>query len=175
MATNEDVIELEPWDIEGLQEDESWAVQRWIRITLTVLTIPWLAVFAVALVLIDPNVGGEPARMGTHKQLGLTECAFKEITCVPCPSCGMTTSFAFLVRGDVWHSMLANFAGTALAIFGLFFIPWALASAFLGRFVFVRRLEVAVFRLAIWFLILLFGRWMFVVIWELLTPPGILD
>ena len=56
-----------------------------------------------------------------------------------------------------------------LATFGLLFIPWALASAFFGRFVFIRRLEIIVFRLAVIFLILLFGRWGIVIIWELLS------
>ena len=65
--------------------------------------------------------------------------------------------------------MQANFAGTALATFGLLFIPWALASAFFGRFVFIRRMEMVVFRLAVIFLILLFGRWGIVVIWDLLS------
>ena len=39
----------------------------------------------------------------------------------------MTTSFTLLVRGDVWNSLQANFAGTVLATLGLVFVPWALA------------------------------------------------
>ena len=59
-------------------------------------------------------------------------------------------------------------AGTALATFGLLFLPWAFASAFFGRFMFIRSLEMVVFRLAIVFLIILFGRWAIVVLMDLM-------
>jgi hypothetical protein len=106
--------------------------------------------------------------MGTHMQLGLPDCNFKVLTGLPCPSCGMTTSFSLVMHADVWNSLKANFAGTALATFGLIFLPWAFASAFLGKFLFVRSLEMVVFRLAIIFLVILFGRWALVLILETL-------
>lgn len=167
MTPEEEVIELELYEEpDEPSMDEPSTIHRWIRVGLIVLAIPWLIVFVIAT-RIDPYQGGEARRMGTHMQLGLPDCNFKEITELPCPSCGMTTSFCLLIRADVWHSMQANFAGTALAVFGLIFIPWALTSAFLGRFVWIRSLEMVVFRLAIVFLVLLFGRWTAVLIWEL--------
>jgi len=87
----------------------------------------------------------------------------------------MTTSFTLLMHADIWHSLQANFAGTALATFGLLFIPWALASAFF-RAVRLhspagdRRLSARVV-----FLFLLFGRWGIVVIWQLVSPPELFD
>ena len=175
MATDENVVELEPCEENEESVDEARPIHRWVRILLPILTIPWFAVFFVAIALLDPYKNDEPLRMGAHKQLGLPECGFKEVANLPCPSCGMTTSFTLLMRADVWHSMQANFAGTALATFGVLFIPWALASAFFGRFVFIRRLEIVIFRLAVVFLILLFGRWGVVIIWELLNPPSVVD
>jgi hypothetical protein len=171
MATENEAVELESYEGEVEDSvDEAGPIHRWIRILLPILTVPWIFVFFVAIVLLNPyEADGESRKMGTHQQLGLPPCTFNEMTGVPCPSCGMTTSFTLLMRGDVWHSMQANFAGTALATFGLLFIPWALASAFFGRFVFIRRLEMVVFRLAVVFLILLFGRWGIVVIWDLLS------
>ncbi len=170
MATENEVIELEPYEDEADDSvDDAGPIHRWIRILLPMLTIPWFLVFFVAIFLINPYPNGEVQRSGVHQQLGLPPCTFKEMFEIPCPSCGMTTSFTLLMRADVWHSMQANFAGTALATFGLLFIPWALASAFFGRFVFIRRLEIVVFRLAVVFLILLFGRWGIVVIWDLLS------
>jgi len=50
----------------------------------------------------------------------------------------------------------------------LLFIPWALLSAFCGRFVMVRSLELVVFRLAIVFLVILFGRWGIVLILQMM-------
>ena len=168
MASDEEIIELEPYEAREDSVDEAKPIHRWIRIILVMLTVPWLMVFFVAIFLIDPYKNGEVAKAGTHQQLGLPECNFKSLAGVPCPSCGMTTSFTLLVRADVWHSMQANVAGTLLAGFGLLFIPWAFASAFCGRFVFIRSLELVVFRLAMIFLVILFGRWAIVLIWELL-------
>ena len=143
--------------------DDDWAparrsVHRWVRFGLVVMVVGWALVFYVAASL-DPYDNGQPRRMETHRQLGLPPCTFKDLTGFPCPSCGMTTSFALLIRGDVWNSMLANFVGTALATFGLVFIPWALTSAAVGRFVLVRSLETLAFWLCMVFLVLLFGRW----------------
>jgi hypothetical protein len=167
MADEEEIIELEPYDYRHDAVDEATPANRWVRVTLLVLTVPWLIVFAIATQL-DPykTEDGQPLRMGTHKQLGLPECNFKLLVGVPCPSCGMTTSFTLLAHGDVWNSLQANFAGTVLAILGLLFVPWALASAFFGRFVFVRSIEMVIFRIAVCFLILLFGRWGIVLIVE---------
>jgi hypothetical protein len=164
MAAEEEAVELEVWQDEEDSIDEPRKLYWWIRILLVALMVPWLAVFAVAT-QISPYEQGQARRMGTHMQLGLPDCSFKEWTGRPCPSCGMTTSFCLLIRGDVWHSLQANFAGTLLATFGLLFLPWAFASAFLGRIVLIRSIELVVFWLAMIFLVLLFGRWIFVLIW----------
>jgi hypothetical protein len=169
MATEEEAVELEPYEADEDSVDEAKPIHRWIRMVLLILTVPWLLVFFVAIQLDPYEKNGAALKLGTHQQLGLPECNFKAIAGVPCPSCGMTTSFTLLMRADVWNSLKANFAGTMLASFGLLFIPWAFASAFFGRFVFIRSLEMVVFRLAIVFLVILFGRWAIVLIWELVN------
>jgi hypothetical protein len=167
MAAEEEIIELEPYDYRHDSVDQATPANRWVRITLLVLTVPWFFVFVVATQLDPYTEDGQPLRMGTHKKLGLPECNFKLLVGVPCPSCGMTTSFTLLAHGDVWNSLQANFAGTVLATLGLLFVPWALASAFFGRFVIIRSVEMVVFRIAVCFLILLFGRWGIILIWDL--------
>ena len=168
MASEDETVELEPCAVDEVPEDDARPIQRWVRAFLLVLTVPWVIVFIVAL-QIYPYEGDQAMRMGSHQQLGLPECNFKTFTKIPCPSCGMTTSFSLLVHADVWNSLQANFAGTFLATFGLLFIPWAFASAFFGRFVFIRSLEMVVFRLALIFLVVLFGRWAVVIVLELLS------
>lgn len=172
MATDDEALDLNARDAEDELEDsvdEARPIRWWARGILIALTAPWIAVFIIGAFL-DPYAGedGEPRRMGTHMQLGLPDCNFKLLTSVPCPSCGMTTSFSYVMHADLWNSLQANFAGTALATFGLLFLPWAFASAFLGRFMFIRSLELVVFRLAIVFLIILFGRWAIVVFMDLM-------
>ena len=97
----------------------------WVRLGLACLVFLPTIVFAVALVL-DPYRDGRVWLEETHTQLGLAPCTFRSLThgC-PCPACGMTSSFALFVRGDLWHSLQANFAGTLLATMALLFIPWA--------------------------------------------------
>jgi hypothetical protein len=54
---------------------------------------------------------------GTHTQLGLPPCNFLLLTHLPCPSCGLTTCFAYAVRLQFWKAFLANPFGL-LAFFG---------------------------------------------------------
>ena len=133
-------------------------LQSWVRGTLVVMALLLVGVFAVAIVL-DPYQDGKVWLAETHRQLGLPPCTFKRLTGYPCPSCGMTSSFALAVRGDLWHSAQANVAGTVLALAGLAFIPWAASSALRGRLVGVTDFESLLVRSVIGFLVLMFGRW----------------
>ena len=144
---------------------ETWALpvlSRCVRGILVVIALGLAVVFAIAIQL-DPYQGGEPWRMGTHTQLGLPPCTFKTLTGLPCPSCGMTTSFALLVRGDVINSARANFVGTLLAVVCLLAIPWGVTSLVRGRLLFVRSLEWALTWVVGIFLTLLLVRWAIVV------------
>jgi hypothetical protein len=75
----------------------------------------------------------DPRGYGTHTQLGLAPCAFAVLTGYPCPSCGMTTSFAWFARGRFDRSWGANPAGSLLAPACAALIPWLLIGAVRGR------------------------------------------
>jgi len=75
----------------------------------------------------------DPRGFGTHTQLGLAPCAFALVTGHPCPTCGMTTSFAWFARGRFDRSWRANPAGSVLALTCVALIPWLLAGAARGR------------------------------------------
>jgi hypothetical protein len=89
------------------------------------LLISACTVLAVALWLRPAACG-----YGTHSQLGLPPCAFLRITHLPCPGCGLTTSFAWAVRFHFWNAFLASpfgllaFFGTASMIPASIFLLW---------------------------------------------------
>jgi hypothetical protein len=83
----------------------------------------------------------EPAKegYGTHRKLGLAECGFLTLTKdlrpggFRCPACGMTTSWAHLVRGQVFGAVKCNVGGTLLALLSMAAAPWLLVSGLRGR------------------------------------------
>jgi hypothetical protein len=83
----------------------------------------------------------DPHGYGTHTQLGLMPCAFRILTGQLCPTCGMTTSFAWFARGRLDRSWQANPAGSLLAPACVVLVPWLLAGAVQGRPVGTRSLE----------------------------------
>src|SRR4051794_21838193 len=89
---------------------------RFVRTMLLLMGAGIAAVFATAVYLDPYEADGTPRKMATHTKLGLPPCNFVAMWGKPCPSCGMTTSFALLVRGDVSSSLRANWAGTTLAV-----------------------------------------------------------
>ena len=119
-----------------------------------------VTVFSVAAYLHPYGDDGSPLTMETHRQLNLPPCTFKELTHgVPCPSCGMTTSFSLLMHGDLVNSMRANWVGTLLALYGLVLIPWGLVSVWRRQPLFVQSLEQVLSWSVVTFLVLMLLRW----------------
>ena len=56
----------------------------------------------------------DAARLGTHEQLGLPRCAFLTVFKMPCPSCGMTTSWSLLTHGRVVEALRTHASGCLL-------------------------------------------------------------
>ena len=108
--------------------------QRPIRLTAggrlvgAMVAAACLALMGVSLWLQPDSAGA-----GTHRQLGLIGCQTLSATGVPCPSCGMTTSFAWFVRGNLAASFYNQPAGCLLAL-GVCMTFWAaLYIALTGR------------------------------------------
>ncbi len=71
----------------------------------------------------------DPRGFGTHEQLGLRSCTFLTVTGRFCPTCGMTTAYAWLVRGRVDRSWKSNPAGCLLALLTVPIAAWLAAMA----------------------------------------------
>ena len=110
-----------------------------VRLVLLVIGGMLAGVFGIAFWLDPYEPDGTPRTEATHTQLGMPPCNFILMTGKPCPACGMTTSFALLVRGDVAASLRANWAGTILAVLWAFTMVWAVASGIRGKPLFIPR------------------------------------
>ena len=70
----------------------------------------------LGVLLVAWRLEPSPAGHGTHTQLGLPACGWAAVMGHPCPTCGMTTAFAWAVRGRLWASFLAQPLGMLLAL-----------------------------------------------------------
>jgi len=84
---------------------------RTARAGAFMISMAALAVLVVAVAL-PPSAAG----VGTHRQMGFPPCAFMMATGLPCPTCGMTTSFSHFVRGNWLASFYVQPMGFVLAI-----------------------------------------------------------
>lgn len=69
---------------------------------------------------------------GTHQQLGLPPCSFEAMTRIPCPGCGLTTSFAHMAHGHVLRAFGAHLMGPMLFVITLgvaLAAPWCARRA----------------------------------------------
>jgi hypothetical protein len=139
------------------------------RLWLALVTAGLIGVFSVAAWLRPYDAEGNALLMRTHTQLGLEPCNFEKTTGKPCPSCGMTTSFALLIRGDVVNSLRANWVGTLAAAVGLVLIPFFVISLWRGKHVGVRPTERTVLLAFGGFMVLMVIRWGALILMPYLT------
>ncbi len=92
----------------------------WSRVTWFILFATPLAVMITAAFLTP-----DPQGHGTHTQLGLPPCGFLVYTGIPCPGCGLTTSFTNMIRGNFTQATMANAFGVPLFLVSFFTIPIA--------------------------------------------------
>lgn len=91
----------------------------------------WLLMLAIALFVLGASrwLTPSPTGVGTHEQLGLPPCGFLAWLGVPCPACGLTTSFAHLAHGDVLASLRVHPLGLPLFVVTSLAVPGALWAA----------------------------------------------
>jgi hypothetical protein len=76
-----------------------------------------IALGCLAVLTLAAYLPPSPSGMGTHRHaLGLPACNFLRTTGLPCPSCGMTTSFAWFAKGNIVASAYVQPMGMILAL-----------------------------------------------------------
>jgi hypothetical protein len=93
-----------------------------------ILFVLWAAMVVAAM-----NLTPDPSGHGTHRQFGLPPCALLALTGRECPSCGLTTSFAAVVHGDLALAFRAHALGPILFALMAVYATFAL-SKFLFRY-----------------------------------------
>jgi hypothetical protein len=87
----------------------------------------------ILILVIAATLKPDPRGYGTHRQLGWPPCGTRMLLGIRCPSCGMTTSWAHLVRGHLRSALRANVAGALLGLAAIAAVPWLFLSAARGR------------------------------------------
>jgi hypothetical protein len=81
------------------------------RVVAAILCLACAAVLTVASWLTPAEAGH-----GTHTQLRLPSCPWPQTVGGPCPTCGMTTAFAYAADGRFVKAFLAQPFGLVLAL-----------------------------------------------------------
>jgi len=93
-----------------------------------------VAIVVIAPMCVASRLFPSPTGIGTHTQIsGLADCWFAARTGIPCPSCGMTTSWAYFARGNIVASFYIQPMGCVLAGMSIMVFWTGLYMAATGR------------------------------------------
>jgi hypothetical protein len=114
-----------------------------------------------------------PRGVGTHEQLGLPPCAFLYLTGIPCPSCGLTTSFAHAARLNFYEAFIVQPFGPILFCLMALSVPLSFYMIY-SRISYAKLIDSAKSKLAINALVALYLlSWLYkIVAMKWLFPPG---
>ena len=106
-------------------------------------------------VWLQPNAAG----FGTHQQLGFRPCSFVRWFGVRCPTCGMTTAWAWTVRGNLFRAIESNVGGMLLALAAIVAAPWLVISAMKRRWIIFAPTERFIFRITLFAIVVSLLDW----------------
>ena len=98
------------------------------RIACVVVALTFTLVLAVSRFLTP-----DPRGFGTHEQLGLLPCSTMQFFGIPCPFCGMTTTFVLMARGNHLSAITTQPVGALLFCLLFISIPTLVLIAVVGR------------------------------------------
>jgi hypothetical protein len=131
-----------------------------------------VAIVCLAVLALAATLKPDPRGYGTHEQLGLSgfaPCGFMLSTGLPCPTCGMTTSFALMMHGRPYAAIIAQPAGALLCLATLVAAIVSGAIATTGRARSVNWNRIGPVRLALSLAFVFLGGWAFKIVHGLLA------
>ena|SRR6476660_628895 len=128
--------------------------RAWQRVVAVAVGVTLVALLVTASRLTPSSAG-----VGTHQQLGLPPCTVLDWFGIRCPSCGMTTSWAHMVRGHLLAAVRANAGGALLALAAASAGPWLVGSGLRGRWLIGRPAEEVVVAAGVTIIIVTLVQW----------------
>ncbi|MBN2295876.1 MAG: DUF2752 domain-containing protein [Pirellulales bacterium] len=138
----------------GRNESDRSVLSGRKRLVAAVVGLAMLCPLAIAFLLVPDSRGH-----GTHEQLGLPPCTMVVLFGIRCPTCGSTTAFAYLARGQLIKAFGANVSATLLALLSVPAGIWVCLSAIRGRWLMVVPSGVAAIVVAMVFLTIAIIDW----------------
>lgn len=117
------------------------------------------ALVVLSLLATAASLRPDPRGQGTHEQLGLPPCTFRVLFGKRCPSCGMTTAWAYFMQGQPLRALQTSVGGTVLAGLALAGSLGALGVAAVGRKPAWRPSERLIVGTALALVALVLGEW----------------
>ncbi len=128
-----------------------------VRLWATLVLVGCLAVLGLALYLAPA-----PRGYGTHEALfGTGPCGMLVMTGLPCPTCGMTTSFSHVVRGQWLRAFYVQPAGFMLALGTIALVVICIWTLIRGHWPLTTFWLINPYRIFLALLVLLVGGWAF--------------
>jgi hypothetical protein len=131
---------------------------------LTRLSWGWLLVGCVLLLAAGLYVKPDPRGHSTHEQLGFAPCGFYLMTGYPCPTCGATTAFAWMVQGHPWTAVKVQPFGGLAALITAALLAMSFVGIVTAGVPAIRLSRRASVGLALGFLALFVGSWLYKVL-----------
>lgn len=91
------------------------------------------AAAALLVLLLLARVPPDPRGYGTHERLLMLPCLPMQALGIPCPGCGVTTSVAHVMHGELGRALVVQPFGVLLVALTALLAPAALLLAAAGR------------------------------------------
>jgi hypothetical protein len=124
----------------------------------------WLLIGCVLLLAAGIHIKPDPRGHGTHEQLGFAPCGFYLMTGYPCPTCGATTAFAWMVHGRPWMAVKTQPFGALTAVAAVALLGMSIVGIVTAGVPAIRLSRRSSIGLALLFLAVFLGSWLYKVI-----------